>query len=41
MPNNVVRTIYEDSNNDIWVGTYRGGLSKYNKSADNFKTISR
>lgn len=31
-----VRTIYEDRNGDIWIGTNLGGLNKYNRDKDNF-----
>ena len=29
-------TIYEDNNKDIWIGTQRGGMHKYNPSTENF-----
>jgi len=35
LPNNIVWSIYEDSNNDLWVGTF-GGLCKFNRKKENF-----
>lgn len=33
---NTVNSIYEDSEGNIWVGTYGGGLGKYNPDKNNF-----
>ena len=32
-----VRCLYEDSKGTLWVGTYGGGLHKYNRECDCFK----
>ena len=32
-----ILSIYEDSDGDIWLGTWSGGLIKYNKSTNNFQ----
>ncbi len=33
---NFVRTVYQDRNGDIWIGTNLGGLNKYDPINDNF-----
>ena len=33
---NVVNTIYEDSRGILWVGTFGGGLNRYDKETDTF-----
>ncbi len=35
-----VWVIFEDSQNNIWAGTYGGGLSRYNPNTDNFTSFS-
>ncbi len=34
---NEVNTIFEDSSDNIWIGTWGGGLSKFNQSSRTFK----
>ena len=34
---NRIYCIYEDSKQNIWLGTYGGGLNKYNRETDDFK----
>lgn len=38
--NNKVKSIFQDSKNDIWVGTWGGGLSLYNEKEKKFKTFA-
>ncbi|NPD71779.1 two-component regulator propeller domain-containing protein [Oceanispirochaeta sp. M1] len=38
---NAVRCIFEDSQNQIWVGTWDGGLNLYMKDLDEFKSFVR
>ncbi|UCS93915.1 hypothetical protein KZP23_02440 [Echinicola marina] len=35
-----VWVIFEDSKNNIWAGTYGGGVSRYNSKTDNFTNFS-
>ncbi len=37
---NEVNTIFEDSDGNIWVGTWGGGLSKYDKKNHSFKNFT-
>lgn len=36
LPTNFITSICEDQNGDLWIGTRIGGLSKYNRSKDDF-----
>ncbi len=36
---NIVYCIYEDSRNNLWIGTWGGGLSLYNRDLDNFTSF--
>jgi DNA-binding NtrC family response regulator/ligand-binding sensor domain-containing protein len=36
LSNDFVRTVYQDRNGDIWIGTNLGGLNKYDPNNDNF-----
>lgn len=40
LPSNNVFAIHTTSRGDVWFGTYGGGLSRYNKQDDNFKTFT-
>lgn len=37
---NAIITAFKDHNNQLWFGTYRGGLMRYNAEADNFTNFS-
>ena len=37
LSSNEINTIFEDSEDNIWIGTWGGGLSKYNKNSRTFK----
>lgn len=39
LPDNYISTLFRDSRNTIWAGTYGGGLCKYNKERDEWQTI--
>lgn len=34
--NNAIKVLFGDSNNNLWIGCYNGGLNKYNKEKENF-----
>ena len=36
LPQNYIMSLYEDSNNILWIGTWGGGLCKYNPEKENF-----
>lgn len=36
---NLITSITEDGNGDLWIGTRLGGLSRYNRATDNFSTF--
>ena len=38
LKSNIIKCLFCDSNGQLWIGTYGGGLSKYNKEKDNFST---
>ncbi|TYP98192.1 signal transduction histidine kinase [Tenacibaculum adriaticum] len=38
---NHILSIYEDSNNDMWIGTQGAGLCKYNKTKDEFTWFNK
>ena len=40
LKSNIVTGLLCDSKGDLWVGTYGGGLSRYNKEKDNFSTYT-
>ncbi len=40
MSNNNVFTIQEDSNNDLWIGTFGGGISKIIEKEEAGQTIT-
>ncbi len=40
LSDNAVLTILEDSKENVWIGTYAGGISKYNKSKNQFKNYT-
>jgi len=37
LSDNRVYTLYKDSKNNLWVGTYGGGLNKFNRSSETFE----
>ncbi|MDC0584111.1 hypothetical protein OAO55_00080 [Bacteroidales bacterium] len=37
---NYVLTMYEDKKGNFWIGTYGGGLNKFNRSEDTFKAYT-
>jgi len=37
---NAIQTIYEDKHNNLWVGTWFGGLNKYDRATDRFVRYS-
>lgn len=39
LSDNVVWSIYKDENNILWVGTYRGGITKIDRTQNQFKYI--
>jgi len=38
--NNHISCLFEDSNKTLWIGTYGGGLLKYNRDFDNFERFT-
>ena len=38
--NNTILSIWEDNNNNIWFGTYGGGLNKFNSSTNTFSSYT-
>jgi signal transduction histidine kinase/DNA-binding response OmpR family regulator len=36
LPDNYINYIFEDSKKNIWIGTYEGGLCRYNKQTESF-----
>jgi diguanylate cyclase (GGDEF)-like protein len=36
LSSNQIHSLYKDSNNNLWVGTFEGGLNLYNYKKDNF-----
>jgi signal transduction histidine kinase/ligand-binding sensor domain-containing protein/DNA-binding response OmpR family regulator len=40
LKSNIITCLFCDSQGQLWVGTYGGGLSRYNKEKDNFLTFS-
>ena len=38
---NRVMTIYEDSMNNLWVGTYGGGVQKFNRQTEKFTQFNK
>jgi signal transduction histidine kinase/streptogramin lyase/ActR/RegA family two-component response regulator len=38
---NVVRTFYEDTRKDIWIGTYDGGINVFNRTAKTFSRLNK
>jgi signal transduction histidine kinase/ligand-binding sensor domain-containing protein/DNA-binding response OmpR family regulator len=40
LKSNIITCLFCDSNGQLWVGTYGGGLSLYNKEKDNFLTYT-
>ena len=36
IPNNTINSLYEDTQNNIWLGIYKTGLCKYNQIDNNF-----
>jgi len=36
LPNNQIKSIYEDRDGDLWIGTMGGGLVRYNRNNDSF-----
>ncbi len=40
IPNNGVKTLYEDGNGQIWLGCKNQGLVRFNKSTSNFRTLA-
>lgn len=40
LQSNIINCIYLDSNDELWIGTYAGGLSRYNKETDDFYTYT-
>ena len=38
--NNNIYCLFEDSNKTLWIGTYGGGLLKYNRDFDNFERFT-
>ena len=38
IPDNAIISLFEDEKQDIWVGTYLGGLSLFNKKTEKFTT---
>ncbi|TCD01403.1 hybrid sensor histidine kinase/response regulator [Pedobacter psychroterrae] len=39
LPSNFITTLAEDKNGDLWVGTRIDGLSRFNRSAENFSSF--
>lgn len=40
LSDNAIITAFKDHKNQLWFGTYRGGLMRYNAEADNFTSFS-
>jgi len=40
LKSNIITDLFCDSNGQLWIGTYSGGLSRYNKEKDNFFTYT-
>ena len=40
LSNNKILSICEDISGNIWIGTYGGGLNKYDRRKDKFKNYS-
>ena len=40
IPSNDIRTLYEDPNGEIWIGSYERGISIYNPEEENFRSFS-
>ncbi len=40
LPENYVMSLYEDKNKNLWIGTWGGGLCKYNSEFENFKNYN-
>ena len=38
---NYILSLYEDRGGVIWIGTFNGGLNKYNPSSNNFHKINK
>ncbi len=40
LPSNTVKSSFIDSRGNVWIGTWGGGISKYDASTDKFSTLS-
>ena len=39
LPGNYVRSLFEDSRGQVWVGTWRNGIARYDPDLDGFHVI--
>jgi ligand-binding sensor domain-containing protein len=40
LKSNIINCLYTDSKGILWVGTFQGGLGRYDKEKDNFYTYT-